>query len=105
MRQSAKRERDNAKLQDRRTVEASYFFRELARPEVVRRLDVERRELALRPRVMFEVPRREDVLVRLDVEMLFRLRAGLRFLPPPVSLLTVAYALRADSRPPTPRFS
>src|SRR5262245_21952844 len=93
--------------EDRRNWEASYFLRELERRAVVVRLDVERRDVALRPRVIELVPR-EDVLireVRLDDDAPFRLRAGLRFLPPPVSLLTVAHALRADSRPPRPRFS
>jgi len=60
--------------------------------------EVERRDVPLRPRVVPEE-------VRLDDEEPFRLRAGLRFLPPPVSLFTVAHALRADSLLPTPRFS
>jgi hypothetical protein len=73
-------------------------LREVERREVVLRLDVERRDVAFRPRVLV-------ALLRLDEEELLRLRDGLRFLPPPVSLFTVAQALRADSRPPTPRFS
>jgi hypothetical protein len=67
----------------------------------------------LRPRDALELLRREvdlvEVLVEVEADVLLldvlRLRAGLRFRPPPVSLLTVAHALRAASRPRTPRFS
>jgi hypothetical protein len=90
------------------TLEVSYFFLDEVRDLAVvdlRAVDV--RDVPLRPRVVVEPVFRPAPAVRDDV--LFRvalfLRAGLRFLPPPVSLFTVAHALRPASRPPTPRFS
>jgi hypothetical protein len=77
------------------------------------RRDVARRVVPFRPRVDVELLLRDVLLLevlRLLVEVL-RLEEllflpGLRFLPaPPVSLFTVAHALRPASRRPTPRFS